>query len=864
MRLKGLVIIVILLSAYIPVTEMMPPGAVDPYFNGVFPASTPGAQGSWELENPLGDLEIPSPVNIKSFTNANDILVLSKRGEVYRISVNEQESELVLDIKDRVFRKSDGGSVGMALHPQFHTSGDSEKKALFILYKYKPDPEVWSDVGFNRLSKFYWDIDGQKFDPDSEEILIQQFDRSPWHDGGGMFFGPDGFLYIGVGDEGYEDFQTASTQRLDGGFFSGILRIDIDNDPSRSHPIRRQPRGNEAPPQGWGNTYSQGYSIPNSNPWISENGDHLEEFISIGIRNPYTMHYDEDRELIWLADVGSNKREEINLVGLGDNCQWPYMEGTTISEVHEKPEELIGKERPVYFEYSREVGSCIIGGGVYNGTRYPGLNGNYLFADYTQNKIMALVSTGTILEPDYEVLISNVNTQPVIVPEKAGITGLWVLEDGHIYATIMGEDSDIMGRILRLKPKQFVPDPPAKLSDLGIFKSLETLEPASGMIYFDVNSPLWSDGAIKKRWMIIPNDGDFDSMDEKVEFDDEEAWIFPAGSVFVKHFELSPETSRDGKVRHLETRIFVIAEGVEAYGLTYKWNDEGTDAILQGGGSSRDFDIYENGEYVYSQTWDYPGRDQCMTCHNNKASYILGVKTHQLNREIDYDSGFNANQLDYLDDLNVFNRKLDNPKTYIRSTDILDEDADLEWKIRSYLDANCASCHKAGVIPEVDLDFSLSRFRNLVEYYDFPTTSHASNEGSVIIKPGDHSQSELWVRDSSLEDKQMPPLARNVLDQSYIDSLAYWIDNINIDDIPVYHDVILFPNPTQGRVALRINDEWPAPYDIRIRTSTGHLLYQDEIVEWASTLDLSMYPAGTYFVSVRAGDFRKTEKVVVY
>ncbi|MBT8228841.1 MAG: T9SS type A sorting domain-containing protein, partial [Bacteroidia bacterium] len=369
---------------------------------------------------------------------------------------------------------------------------------------------------------------------------------------------------------------------------------------------------------------------------------------------------------------------------------------------------------------------------------------------------------------------------------------------------------------------------------------------------------------VKKRWMILSNDGTFDSPGEKVGFHDEEAWKFPEGSVFVKHFELAPETSENGKVRHLETRFFVVAKGADAYGLTYKWNEEGTEAFLQGGGSSKTFDIYEDGNFAYTQVWDYPGRDQCMTCHNNKASYILGVKTHQLNGEVEYVSNHKENQLEFLNALNVFDRKIENPDAYIRSTDIMDEEADLEWKIRSYLDANCASCHRAGVIPEVDMDFSLNRFGNLVEYYDFPTTSHSSNDESVIIKPGDHSQSELWVRDASLEDKQMPPLARNVLDQNYIDSLAYWIDNINIDDIPEYHDLIVFPNPTQGRVALRINDAWPKPYDIRIRTSTGHLLYQNETEEWATTLDMSMYPAGTYFVSVRAGDFRKTEKVVVY
>ncbi|MBT8228879.1 MAG: hypothetical protein KJO50_01370, partial [Bacteroidia bacterium] len=154
MKLKGLILAIIILSAFIPFSSFYPPGAVDPYFNGVFPNNTPGAQGSWGLENPIPETEIPSPVNIKAFSGPDDILVLSKRGEIYRVSLVGQTAEKVLDIRDRVFRLSDGGSVGMALHPEFQTSTDQEKKTVFIYYKYKPDPEQWNDAGFNRLSRF--------------------------------------------------------------------------------------------------------------------------------------------------------------------------------------------------------------------------------------------------------------------------------------------------------------------------------------------------------------------------------------------------------------------------------------------------------------------------------------------------------------------------------------------------------------------------------------------------------------------------------------------------------------------------------------------------------------------------------------
>jgi len=128
-----------------------------------------------------------------------------------------------------------------------------------------------------------------------------------------------------------EDFLADSNQKLDGGLFGGIIRIDIDNDPTRSHPIRRQPRVNEAPPAdfaGW-ETFTQGYSIPNDNPWLSPDSTNLEEFYAIGLRSPYSVYFDKETENIWVADVGSDIAEEINKVDYGDNLQWPFREGDT-------------------------------------------------------------------------------------------------------------------------------------------------------------------------------------------------------------------------------------------------------------------------------------------------------------------------------------------------------------------------------------------------------------------------------------------------------------------------------------------------------------------------------------------------------
>ncbi|MEM8906513.1 MAG: PQQ-dependent sugar dehydrogenase [Bacteroidota bacterium] len=843
-----------------------PPGSIGPYINSIFPTTVPGEGSSWELEDPMPGLTIASPLRIISFPNSEDVLVLNKIGEVWRVSVEDQLKELVLDIKDRSFKKGEAGATGIALHPQFGMPNAPDQQLLFVFYRSKPNPDQWSERGFNRLSKFAWDDQSQTFDKNSEEILIQQYDRFTWHNGGGMFFDLDGFLYVSFGDEGADEFQVASTQRLDGGFFSGIIRIDVDNDPSRSHPIRRQPLVNAAPPpeyDGW-ETFSQGYSIPNDNPWLSPDSSHLEEFHSIGLRSPYSMDFDYEDQQIWVADVGSDMKEEINKVDRGDNLQWPYMEGTLERPENERPATIIGQEKSIFFEYDRSVGNCVIGGGVYRGAAFPNLNGKYLFADYGQDKLMALSNTNSSTVPTYETLLNGLNGPGIELPESPGITGIHVQTDGQILITITGNDFTAPSKILRLRQKTFVPDPPARLSELGVFTDLESLTPIIGIIPYRVNSPLWSDRALKKRWLAIPNDGTYDTNVEQIRFDGFKDWGFPAGTVFIKHFELPSTTDPEGPVIRLETRFFILGESGIGYGLTYKWNEEGTDALLAGGGSSKDFNILdENGDFAFTQTWDYPGRDQCMSCHTSNAQFVLGVKTHQLNGDLHYPAiNQTMNQLSYLKSIGVFHTSIDAPSNYPQSHPIEDENIDLGLRIRSYLDANCSSCHRLGGVPNVSMDLRFNLPLELQNIVSVPTQSEVSEADHFIVRPGDHASSELWIRDASMETNRMPPLARNLLDQIYVDKLAEWIDGLS-EDAGKVEELLVYPNPSSGYLVVQMSRSWEPPFQINVYSINGQLVQQQASDTHVTYLDLNNQPAGMYAIEMLIGEDRQIQKVVL-
>jgi len=726
MRLRSIIpisiaIVVIFLGTALTISPPTPPGSIGKYLNGILPSTTPGAEGSWSLIQPFPEVDIVAPVGIKQFPNG-DMLILSKTGRMWRVPTDGSSQKLVLDISGQTFNLSDAGALGIVFHPKFGDPLFPDKQLLFVYYKTKPNASEWDNRGFSVLSKFTWNADQGVFDRDSEEKLIQQYDRYPWHNGGPMLFGPDGFLYFSVGDEGADEFTVASTQRLDGGFFNGVFRIDVDNDPSRSHPIRRHPQSNASPPEGWEDTFSQGYSIPNDNPWLNEDGEILEEFFALGVRSPFTISYDESNDEIWLIDTGSDKREEINKLTKGDNLQWPYMEGELESEVHDKPSNLIGNERPPYFHYERSYGTCVIGGSLYRNSKFPTLYDHYIYGDFTSNKIAAITTDGPDTANKNIVLISNIANHPVTLPTKPGLTGIHELNDGRLIVTVMGEDHESDGAILELQRNTTVDDPPKFLSQLNVFSDLDQLEVIQGIIPYDVNSPLWSDGAKKRRWIAIPNDGQFDTADEQIQFEKTSPWKFPKGTVFIKHFELPTTTDPEGPVTKLETRFFVMAENGSSYGLTYKWNEEGTDAELLTIGDTREIDIYENGVFSHTQTWEYPSRTQCITCHNPNAEFVLGYNTLQLNKGYEH-NGTTINQIDYLNELGAFSNNVTNPGCYDKLAKVDSDDASLEKRIRSYLDSNCSSCHRDGGVPSVYLDFTFQGTRNIRNIFNLESQS---------------------------------------------------------------------------------------------------------------------------------------------
>jgi len=289
---------------------------------------------------------------------SNRRFIATQHGIIHVVpgSGDVKESQIFADLTDRVVYKdneNEEGFLGMAFHPKFKQNGE-----FFVYYTSKKHPDHTSVVSRFRVSK----SDPNKVDPDFEEELLvipQPF----WnHNGGTICFGPDGMLYIALGDGGAGNDPMGNAQNLET-LLGDILRIDVDHKDA-----------------------GKNYAIPKDNPFINT-PKARPEIYALGVRNIWRMAFDRATGTLWAADVGQNLYEEINLVVKGGNYGWNLREAAHPFGANAG---VPGKLIDPIFEYDHMVGSSITGGHVYRGKKIPSLVGKYLYADYVSGKLWAL------------------------------------------------------------------------------------------------------------------------------------------------------------------------------------------------------------------------------------------------------------------------------------------------------------------------------------------------------------------------------------------------------------------------------------------------------------------------------------------
>jgi glucose/arabinose dehydrogenase len=325
----------------------------------------------------------------------------------------DTERRIFLDLQHKMtYQRSEydeRGLLGLAFHPDFAENG-----RFFVAYstiKRPGAPESWDHT--SRFSEFRIDPETGLAYPESETVLIDIDHPFESHNGGTLAFGPDGYLYLSIGDGGAVGDPMDQGQDIVG-LLGSILRIDINSgDP---------------------------YSIPPDNPFA--NGEEgAPEIYAYGLRNPYRFSFDPLTGLLVAGDVGQNLFEEVDVIQPGQNYGWSMREATSCFNLHDPIHPLdscgeVGRRAdplvmPV-LEYPHDLGIAVIGGYIYRGSAIPNLYGRYLFGDWGQpEKGLLMVATpqdqGTW---PFEVITLNGSTGGLGVQ----LTGLGIDAEGELYA----------------------------------------------------------------------------------------------------------------------------------------------------------------------------------------------------------------------------------------------------------------------------------------------------------------------------------------------------------------------------------------------------------------------------------------------
>jgi uncharacterized repeat protein (TIGR03806 family) len=331
-------------------------------------------------------------------------------------------------------------------------------------------------------------------------------------------------------------------------------------------------------------------------------------------------------------------------------------------------------------------------------------------------------------------------------------------------------------------PQLFTGALPSQLSLTGVFTNTPAMAPSGSFIPYAPNVPLWSDSALKIRYVSVPNNGAPYTPSEQIGYAPTGSWTFPAGTVFVKTFELLTNQSDPTSIHRLETRLIVRDSAGAVYGVTYKWRPDNSDADLLSSSLTENIAITNTATGTgFIQHWYYPSPSDCLQCHTAPSGYVLGVNARQLNGNLTYSNGVTDNQLRTFNRVGLLYPSIDEsqiPNIEALSS-LTNATASFQQRARSYLDANCAQCHlPGGSGPTFDARFDTPLAnQNII---NTPAVKGNLGYDNVnIVTPRDVWRSSLYDRMDVVNPSiQMPPLARNLIDTNAIAVMAAWINSL--------------------------------------------------------------------------------------
>ena len=726
-------------------------------------------QFGYTLANAFPTVTLSQPVCIASPPQeTNRLFILEKTGNIIVITNLAAPTRTVF-MSLPVLSDSESGLLGLAFHPGYATNG------CFFVFSSRDLTDSQGSGRHQVISRFQATPPSANVAlPGTELQLISQFDNAGNHNGGDLHFGPDGYLYASVGDEGAQYNGSFNAQIITNNFFSAILRIDVDKRPGNLLP-------NPHPAS------STNYFIPADNPFVgftNFNGQTFNatnvrtEFYAIGFRNPWRFCFDPDTGFLYVADVGQDLYEEVDVMPKGGNGGWSYYEGLHLASLlyTNQPGILTNPPPGLIFpiqEYPHSgtagyTGNAVIGGVVYRGNRISQLYGAYVFSDNGSGNVWILRYDGSNTVPFQQITLAS-------GPSAFGTDP----RNGDVLIAQLNNNQ--IGRLDYNATSTGAPLP-ATLADVGAFSDLTSLTPNAGIVPYDLNVPFWSDNAIKTRWFSVPN------FDLTIGFNPAGNWSFPTGTVWIKHFELELTNGVPASRKRLETR-FIVRNTNGVYGVTYRW-DSATNATLVPEGGTDDVFTINDGGTLRTQTWHYPSRSECLACHTAAGGYGLGFRTEQLNRSFTYGS-LTTNQISALNAAGYFSPPAtNNPATLLALASATNTAFSLEYRARSFLAANCSQCHQpGGTAQQASWDARITTPTAIAGLVNGVPVNNLGSTSNFIIAPQSPGNSILLTRIStrdlgSLPSIQMPPLDSMLVDTQDVQVVSNWIMSLPPDGAP--------------------------------------------------------------------------------
>lgn len=653
------------------------------------------------LEPVLQQLRFAQPVALKQPPHKDEWYLAQKSGEIFQFANAATASKkLILDLSSIVDDSAnESGLLAFTFAPDFEQSG-----ILYTFYQTRQQGQRKSV-----LSRF------SQFDINSRQDLITLTPPFSNHFGGELAFGPDGYLYLTIGDGGSggdPGNRAQNTKNL----FGTMIRLDVTQN------------NDDAP-----------YGIPADNPFannastLCSTGSSTQdcpEIYAWGLRNSWRFSFDMPTGNLWLADVGQDAYEEVNIIARGGNYGWRIKEATHCFNPRSNCNSA-GLIDPVA-EIKHPAGKSITGGHVYRGSAIAGLIGRYVFSDYQSGQFWALTSD------------ENGKLTPVTILQSGYNIGHFGQDkQGELYVIDFGS-----GQILKLVAAQLTgTKAPSTLRETGCVKTNNSTQKAQGVIPYSVNANFWSDGATKKRFIAIPDDSQIDNTTSQ--------WQWPAGTVLIKDFYW------DEKL--IETRLFKRHTNNTWAGYSYAWNEAQTEANLVEGGKVGAFN---------NPSWIYPTGAQCLQCHTQISGRVLGVNAAQLNKN----TTNNINQLLQWQQWDLLTQP---PTLSVAMTNPQDLNASLNLRARSYLDTNCAQCHQPNGPTNVKMDLRSNTPLSAMNICNIKATSNTLNlTNAQRLTPGSTANSMLYQRMNRRDLQAMPPMGSYAVDEEAVALIGEWINSL--------------------------------------------------------------------------------------